>query len=951
MNRIKQLAKVFDLRKSALAFFALAVVSVAFLFSLSTVSVFAAEGPYVTTTAPQKMDYIVSKDSYTDIYQTHLKIYSIYPHIGVTIMGKDMCTNTASASRTSDEDFVAPSAGMGSLATTYTLSTAGASAITMTNGVWSSSSTCYRNNSTESTLTASASAGGYDYSIGRYVFDLDALANTAGSSGKYKNSFWVSVRTRPTLTSGWTSSGIIVSMDPTSNADKVGFQRSTPVVFTGSQRYYPFEIPFGPSCSVSSSTSARITFYDDDNRGNPGVQPTPFRFRLLSKPRVGGSWAYERYTAAPYTSQSPTTLAISGPDSNGYYTFSNSGSQVLTTFTYNFSNSRIYRLVFDNVYDNNTLQATVPYSQVYYSVPCVPHNLVPSTSVGTTSITPGESIASVAGTITNTAAVTSPLAATAVTRFVLPTGVPLTRSTAGEISLSNNTNYACQIAAAVASGGTYCRALYQNSSGSRFNTGGTGIYSGNDTLAGVTVRPGDKVCYITVVNNYSASTGGLSWRHSAPTCVPIYYAGSIEPILTTTPGNGAFVTDGSSFTATFGVKNTVVGVGDISVEYNSWIWYENTAPDRIYNAAGDVRYFDVSSTGGPAGAGTSAPVIVSANGAEVQLSLDTRTLSLASGSRVCAGLQVNTSRVGVRVSPLSMITSCVTIGKIPTVQVWGNDMRIGSLLTPGGIGSIAQGTLSKLQGSGGPEVNYGSWGEYGVFAPTPYIGTNSIIGLASGSGLATGGSDQQSAWSRLTFANSPTYGAFATPANMKTIPNIGSYLTRAGLVGVVVRNNTGILTISNTAAPTYRPSSLTSGNIIVNSTGTVTIADNISYPATIANESAMPQLVIIAPSINILSNVTNIDAWLIAPSGTINTCSNGPAQLTINDCNTPLKINGAITANYMQLRRTAGGGASTPESPGEILNLRGDAYIWARRISEANGTWVTKSITELPPRY
>ena len=77
MNRMKQLAKVFDLRKSALAFFALAVVSVAFLSSLSTVSVFAAEGPYVTTTSPQKMDYIVSKDGYTDIYQTHLKIYSI----------------------------------------------------------------------------------------------------------------------------------------------------------------------------------------------------------------------------------------------------------------------------------------------------------------------------------------------------------------------------------------------------------------------------------------------------------------------------------------------------------------------------------------------------------------------------------------------------------------------------------------------------------------------------------------------------------------------------------------------------------------------------------------------------------------------------------------------------------------------------------------------------------
>ena len=249
----------------------------------------------------------------------------------------------------------------------------------------------------------------------------------------------------------------------------------------------------------------------------------------------------------------------------------------------------------------------------------------------------------------------------------------------------------------------------------------------------------------------------------------------------------------------------------------------------------------------------------------------------------------------------------------------------------------------KAQKLVGTTKTYGSWGEYSMYAP------GAIRSIASASGLAAGSaSDQQQAWSQLTHANvTIPYGSFAPASQMGVIPNIGGYLSRPGLKGVNIIPS-GAVTIDNAFV---NANQLMKRSTVIQATGTVTItATNMTYD-TSSDDKNMNQLVIVAPDINIQAGVGRVDAWLIAPNGTINTCSNGPGQLTINDCNQPLQVNGALTASHVLLRRTAGADKTTPGGAAETLNLRGDAYIWSRRLSELNGTWTTRAITELPPRY
>ncbi len=240
---------------------------------------------------------------------------------------------------------------------------------------------------------------------------------------------------------------------------------------------------------------------------------------------------------------------------------------------------------------------------------------------------------------------------------------------------------------------------------------------------------------------------------------------------------------------------------------------------------------------------------------------------------------------------------------------------------------------------------YGSWGEYGVWAP-------SDIGLlASGSGLALGhDSADQGSWSKLSFANKTApYGNFASATAMGTIPNIAGYFAGVTMPGQKI-SRAGAVTISNTSSD--KPADLTQpGGRVLIASGKVTIADNIVASAA-ARVDDMRQVVIIAPDIEIAGSVTQVDAWLIA-TNSINTCSDVAvsAPLSSSICNRPLKVNGALTSSTVYLRRTAGNDKDTRREAAEVLDLRGDAFIWARGVSEKNGTWTTRSVTELPPRY
>lgn len=851
------------------------------------------------------------------------------------------------------------------------------------------------------------------------------------------------------------------------------------------------------------------------------------------------------------------------------------------------------------------------------------YNLSPSTTSSTRTILPNETIRGVLGRVQNTGTTdNSDTAASAVVRFVVASGASL-KTTAGTATLADNNGYQCKLAAVVASVNRSCSSL-ATKAGTVFPKSSTvQIFSGDDSLSGVNPKAGDRVCYMTVVNNYDQTRSNSDWRYSAPFCVTVLN-GVVAPVLTLTPPSGSLLTDGSSLRADFGVVNNTNPQVSAQVCYRARIWYEKTGNTTL--DAGETPYYQKASSG--CGGGVDGYATVAADGVTHGITADARAVSLAQGGRICAEWLIGSVTVGVGTGTPNPLVQCITIGKMPSVQVWGNDVRVGSALTQSaaqssmirsGLSAFPTGTttqtvanaaaglwktgldvngnkikipykatsglnpnvptsttndshwsiarVTRADGSSGgtcqqsfngsslismngstparvllesspgdldaanpsvfkagqyvmnranvtgdyiegavsgnaknaivaahypygrvssgaswigqnsygqdysssacrdpafgdPNIDtgniyiyrmnspftidsgvdlasvrlnveggvdnqvkvfvngtqlvvnnslawqrpgfgaglsfnasferdptkptpfsytgntlevqvqssgshtgllidkielsgqkstaaigmFGSWGEYGVMAPS------TIIDFASNSGLA-GGITQgagASAWSKLTFANTDTsaLGRWNTASNMGLMPDIGGYLTSSGLKGVNTQSIAGAYTINTTNVD-----NLKSGSKVLSASGPVTIDTDIVYPASASDSSSLNQLVIIAPSVNITSNVGRVDAWLIVPNGTINTCSDVGGNLTVNTCNKKLEINGAMTAKQVLLRRTFGADQANPTESAEVLNLRGDAYIWMRRISEQNGTWNTKSVTELPPRY
>ena len=204
--------------------------------------------------------------------------------------------------------------------------------------------------------------------------------------------------------------------------------------------------------------------------------------------------------------------------------------------------------------------------------------------------------------------------------------------------------------------------------------------------------------------------------------------------------------------------------------------------------------------------------------------------------------------------------------------------------------------------------------------------------------------------------------------------------------------------------------------LIIYVTGDLTIDQNIclgtgcsndptklrTYNTISTNASAkLPQIIIFANNVYVTQDVNRIDAWLIVPNGTIDTCKgfNIGNNLAARDakqrytdygnCYKTLVVNGPIYANNIALKRTAGNNhgfapddnidvldrslGSTGEcttdrngninnrypcdatkgsvAPAEIFNLRADTYIWAYNQAERYSEAVVTYTRELAPRY
>lgn len=378
------------------------------------------------------------------------------------------------------------------------------------------------------------------------------------------------------------------------------------------------------------------------------------------------------------------------------------------------------------------------------------------------------------------------------------------------------------------------------------------------------------------------------------------------------------------------------------------------------------------------------------------------------GDRVCWGLAISghntatgASKNGTRFSALN----CSIVGKKPKVQIHGGNLMVGRGV-PGSAAYLPYQSSAGIDTSTttiGPRT-YGSWTEYGVFAPARIRGMASASGF---SGAAGGASSDQVDWSNFTFnrvtpagsTNSP-YGYFTNYTLPRTMPDVaaafrptastptitspatprglaGSNSPRAGRV-VTVPTGTTALTIDGNAS-----SQLLRGQwaVLYAPNTDITITQNITNEdgsgAPFGSVEDIPQLVIIAQNITIHNTVTNVDAWLIATnaistcqqqaSGTgtarwlstgnnyASTASGADARLRVNLCNTQLTVNGPVMTGKLYLRRTAGAdSAASAHLPAEVFNLRPDAYLWLNY--RLNGTqtapvYQTTSMKEVPPRY
>ena len=375
--------------------------------------------------------------------------------------------------------------------------------------------------------------------------------------------------------------------------------------------------------------------------------------------------------------------------------------------------------------------------------------------------------------------------------------------------------------------------------------------------------------------------------------------------------------------------------------------------------------------------------------------------------------------------------SCVTLAKKPNFQVLGGGFYTNGTIKTALSEKAVGGGLGAYPSA--ETRSYGSWDEFGVLAAGKVLGFGSGAAMGYEEGynfnLPRGGiMNAYYTFIGPTGPNSVVSGisniSHMTIANDKNGPGnsgisrIGSAVLarlKARFRDTIIRNSSNTitsLTSNETSAKNYLglsqlyhqgDTSLSAmnstanfyqfdrgGNLIARSNttgeklmntlamfvdGTLTIDRNINIAQETYNAvDDFPQVLIFAKKINITSNVTNIDAWLILDEdygdNQIDTCSDNHYPNALS-CNETLTITGPVFARKLILNRTAGshtggGRAGTHPlqtgpigtyyaegsiHPAEVFTLRADAYFWAYRQSLSGGQAYMVYSREIAPRY
>ena len=375
--------------------------------------------------------------------------------------------------------------------------------------------------------------------------------------------------------------------------------------------------------------------------------------------------------------------------------------------------------------------------------------------------------------------------------------------------------------------------------------------------------------------------------------------------------------------------------------------------------------------------------------------------------------------------------SCVTLAKKPNFQVLGGGFYTNGTIKTALSEKAVGGGLGAYPSA--ETRSFGSWDEFGVLAAGKVLGFGSGAAMGYEEGynfnLPRGGimnayytfigpTGPNSVVSGISNINHMTIANDKNGPGNSGISRIGSAVLarlKARFRDTIIRNSSNTitsLTSNETSAKNYLglsqlyhqgDTSLSAmnstanfyqfdrgGNLIARSNntgeklmntlamyvdGTLTIDRNINIAHETYNAvDDFPQVLIFAKKINITSNVTNIDAWLILDEdygdNQIDTCSDNHYPNALS-CNETLTITGPVFARKLVLNRTAGshtggGRAGTHPlqtgptgtyyaegsiHPAEVFTLRADAYFWAYRQSLSGGQAYMVYSREIAPRY
>lgn len=467
-----------------------------------------------------------------------------------------------------------------------------------------------------------------------------------------------------------------------------------------------------------------------------------------------------------------------------------------------------------------------------------------------------------------------------------------------------------------------------------------------DTVASFDMRPGGKyqlVVHNAYTENFLQAYLPTDAIYNAIDCEDVR-GGDVYPSITS---SDTIAIVGKDITVNPEIVNGNASY-DAETDYTYRVWLDRTGDDTFN--AGDNEIYQKTSA---------SPITVDA-GDSYNLSsqvMATVPVNNADYNEICFMLlasPVAPSKVSEGNANPAIL--CLPIGKKPHAQFSGADVLARGALNP--TPSVISAPSIQVGSS-----RFGSWGEYGLLA-------NGAIDSYSGGALMATTTPLAGDKSRLTFTNTspPGPGSFdglgtrpditlGGPGWTNSTSPLGSSIGNlsTNLTNMHIYDRTGHLVIHNNGTITR--------SVIVRATETVRIRSNIAYrdgPYTTLDN--LPQVIIKAKTIVIDESVNRVDAWLIADE-VINTCDTQSwddvpnpytVHLTKSRCDDKLRINGPLQTGRIFLRRTAGASGTTTagmRAPGEVLNLRPDAYLWGYGKASSGQVIRTETVKELPPRF